>query len=90
MMIENFELKKKLFILARGKYDALRNHLGPPELLLGPLIPPFVPLSSPSYRNTILRYQQVTISNKIFYQSHLDTPELLLGPLNLLRGSLQS
>ena len=27
-----------------GKYDTLSNHLGPTELLIGPLIPSLVPL----------------------------------------------
>ena len=52
-MIKKTLNNKNRFILARGKYDVLLNHLGPTEFHLGPLIPTFVPLSSTSYINRL-------------------------------------
>ena len=68
--------------------DALRNHLGPPKLLLGPLKPPCVILSSINYIKRLSINN--TVTSKIpkgyryktsYFDSNLETPELLLGPL---------
>ena len=52
-----------MFTSARGKHDSVIGHLGPPELLLNPLKPFFLPLSFPSYINKVSII--ITFSEKI-------------------------
>ena len=69
------------------KYHGLRNQLGPPELLSGPIKPFSVLFSHPSYRKGVSIINNITSKipkchefQKNIYESHLETPELHLGP----------
>ena len=60
-MVINIFKKTNIYIFA------LRNHLGPPEHILGPLEPLFVPLSSPTYKNVVHITNNFTAKIPKFY-----------------------
>ena len=71
------------------EYDSLISHLGPPELLPGPLKQSVVPLSFPSYINRMSMI--ITVSKtlwkltKFFIRATSRTLNSFLDPLNLLK-----
>ena len=62
MVIAIFDLYKKVLFMPGDIYNAFKNHLGPPELLLGPFKPPFEPSFLPSCGNGVF------ITNKVTFQ----------------------
>ena len=50
MVMVNYDFYKKVLCLPRDDDGPYRNHLGPPELILGPLKPPNLHLSSSTYK----------------------------------------
>ena len=94
MMIENFEYNKIVLYLQWGNMMHLETILDHLNFFWTPLKPPFVPLSSPSYRKGVSIINTVTskipkcYGYKLISESHFDTPELIIGPLNLLKEIL--